>query len=65
MQYVVPVLMSFCLGVLLACVLSASARGHRAEQAYWHHALLAPEDGEPPAGFGGLADDGPTPELPF
>lgn len=63
-QYVVSVLASLCLGVLLACVLAASARGARAEQAYWRHVILSSDDGEPLAGFGGIVDEGPVPESP-
>jgi hypothetical protein len=50
-HYAVLILAALFLGVLLAAVLSASARGARAEQAYWRHVAHMAGDAAAAPGF--------------
>lgn len=63
-HYGIPVFASSCLGVLLAGVLSASARGDRAEKAYWRHVARVYDDPETAPGLPGITDEGHLPEAP-
>jgi hypothetical protein len=63
-HYAVLILAALFLGVLLAAVLSASARGARAEQAYWRHVAHMAGDAAAAPGFPRITDEGHPPEAP-